>query len=44
MLGLLAALRWLRYAMTFRSPVLPEWGEIVKEGFFAFGTQPNFFC
>jgi hypothetical protein len=30
---LLAALRWLRYAMTFRSPVLPAWGEIVKEGF-----------
>ena len=32
MLGLLAALRWLRCAMTFRSPVLPAWGEILKEG------------
>jgi len=32
MLGLLAALRWLRYAMTFRSPVLPAWGKILKEG------------
>jgi hypothetical protein len=32
MLGALAALRWLRYAMTFCSPVLPAWGEILKEG------------
>jgi hypothetical protein len=32
MLGLLATLRWLRYAMMFCSPVLPAWGEILKEG------------
>jgi hypothetical protein len=32
MLGLLAALRWLRYAMTFCSPVLPARGKILKKG------------